>query len=138
MAQQIIHVEALIHADLDHVWDCWTNPAHIVQWNFAHPSWCCPRASNDVRAGGAFSWRMEARDGSAGFDFSGKYIKTEPQRQLVVTLDDDRSLDIQFQVVPNGVLVSEDFEAENQNPVDMQRAGWQAILNQFKAHCELD
>lgn len=132
----LITVEVTISAEPEHVWECWTQPEHIMKWNFASPDWCCPAATNDLRVGGAFSWRMEAKDGSMGFDYSGSYEDVMPISRIEVRLDDDREVKIYFEPNEDGVHVIETFEIEDQNSADMQRAGWQAILDNFKKHAE--
>lgn len=129
-------LEVLINAPMQKVWDCWTKPEHIVNWNFASDEWCCPSAINELRPGGKFSWRMEAVDGSMGFDFEGEYIEIVEQELISEKLGDGRLVSIRFDVVENGVLLFEQFETEDENPVDMQIAGWLSILNNFKKYVE--
>jgi len=133
-----IRVETTVDAPVQKVWHCWTDPEHIKQWNSASPDWHTPRAENDLRVGGSFSARMEAKDGSFGFDFGGVYDEVEPNQTIAYTLGDCRNVKIDFKNVDNGTKVVETFEAEGQNPVDMQRAGWQAILDNFKKHTEAE
>ncbi len=121
---------------LKKVWDCFTLPKHITQWNFASPEWVCPTATNVLKTGGQFSWRMEAKDGSMGFDFSGTYLEIQPHRLLKYTIDDGREVSVKFEESHGAVLVTETFEPENQNDLEMQRQGWQAILDNFKKHAE--
>ncbi|MCK6600566.1 MAG: SRPBCC family protein [Bacteroidetes bacterium] len=131
-----ITVETVVSASPETVWQSWTDPAHIINWNFASGDWCCPSASVDLRPGGAFSARMEARDGSFGFDFGGVYETVSPCRELSYVLDDGRKVVIRFSDGPDGTVVTEQFEAENINSADLQKQGWQAILNQFKKYTE--
>lgn len=131
-----VTVEVLVEKPVDNVWQCWTLPEHIMNWNFASDDWHCPSASNDVTPGGRFVWRMEAKDGSFGFDFCGTYTTVETNKRIENTLDDARKVSIEFIDMGNQTRVVETFEAENQNPVDMQRFGWQAILNNFKKYAE--
>lgn len=131
-----IHIEAEINAELSKVWNYYTAPEHIVNWNFAHESWCCPSASNDLRVGGTYSARMEARDGSFGFDFGATYNEVAINEKLVYTIGDGRRVEINFTNSDNGTQLSIDFEAESVNPVEMQQQGWQAILNNFKNYTE--
>jgi uncharacterized protein YndB with AHSA1/START domain len=131
-----IGIEALVNATLAEVWDKWTMPAHIVNWNFASPDWCCPSAINDVQIGGVYSARMEAKDGNFGFDFKCVYEAVAYQKRLALLMEDGRQLEVTFEVKDNGVLVVEEFDPENENPIDMQRMGWQAILNNFKNYVE--
>jgi len=113
-----------------------TRPSHITQWNFASPEWCCPTAEVDLRPGGAFSWRMEARDGSMGFDFHGTYTAVEPYRRLQYRLGDDREVEITFEPDGDAVLVTETFQPENQHDPEFQRQGWQAILDNYGRYVE--
>lgn len=118
------------------VWKCWTSPSDIVQWNAASEDWHTPRASNDLRVGGRFSYRMEARDGTMGFDFEGTYTGIEPGKLIEYTMDDDRKVWIQFSESDEGILVEESFEAEDIHTAELQREGWQAILDRFKRYVE--
>jgi uncharacterized protein YndB with AHSA1/START domain len=134
---ETVTVSAVVNAPLETAWNAWTTPEHITQWNFASPDWACPTATNDVRPGGAFSWRMEAKDGSMGFDFGGTYTDVVPHERLEYALGDERTVQVQFERVgENQTRVTESFTAESQNPVEMQRAGWQAILDNYKRHTE--
>lgn len=130
-----IHVETTVAAPLARVWEAYTTPADITQWNTAIETWHCPSASVDLREGGAFSSRMEAKDGSMGFDFAGTYTKIETHRRID-SLFGDRTSSVLFTEGPGGVTVGVDFDAEDQNPEEMQRGGWQAILDNFKKHVE--
>lgn len=131
-----ITIEALVHADLDSVWQAWNTPADITQWNAASDDWHTPSASVDLREGGRLTARMEAKDGSAGFDFTGVFTRIEPKRLIEYRLDDGRSVSIEFHEVSDGVVVRETFEAEGTHPPEMQRAGWQAILDNFTRYVE--
>lgn len=131
-----ISIQAEIAAATNKVWDAYTNPAHIVNWNFASDDWCCPSATNDLRVGGKYTARMEARDGSFGFDFESVYDEVKPEEKLVFTLTDGRQVNIHFNGQGNTTKVDITFDAETENPVDMQRDGWQAILNNFKKYTE--
>jgi uncharacterized protein YndB with AHSA1/START domain len=131
-----IKIDVLVVGTLEHVWNCFTQPEHIVNWNAASEDWCCPSAHSDLKAGGSFSYRMEARDGSMGFDFSGKFNEVDFQRHILILLDDNRSLEVWFEAVDGGIRVTEAFEAENMNPVELQQQGWQAILNAYKNYCQ--
>lgn len=132
METQKITVSAKIKAPIQKVWDYWTQPQYITQWNFAHESWHCPSAENDLKVGGKFTSRMEAKDGSFGFDFGGVYDVVENHHKIGYAMNDQRRVDILFQHNDGEVEVIETFDAETQNPIEMQRAGWQAILDNFK------
>ena len=132
----IITVQATINAPVEKVWKLWTGPEHIVNWNNASDDWHTTRAENDLRAGGRFLSRMEARDGSSGFDFSGKYSIVEQYRQIEYVLDDGRNVQVIFIPRGNVTTVTEAFEAEQTNTIEMQKTGWQAILDNFKKYAE--
>jgi len=132
----IITVQTIVNAPLEKVWELWTEPNHIVHWNNASDDWHTPKAENDLRVGGKFRSRMEARDGSIGFDFSGKYDTVDPQKLIEYTLDDDRKVQISFISQGNVTTVTENFEAEETNSVELQQKGWQAILDNFKKYTE--
>lgn len=136
MKPERITVETLIAASLDVVWLRWTDPDHITQWNFASDDWCCPGAASDLKVGGQYKARMEAKDGSFGFDFEAVYTKVEPQRAITLKMDDGRTARTTFEAVAHGTKVKTIFDAEAENSVEMQRSGWQAILNNFKKHAE--
>ncbi len=131
-----ITVETLIKGNLKSVWDAWNNPDEINQWNAASDDWHTTRSAVDLREGGKFSARMEARDGSAGFDFEGTYTRIVPQRLIEYRMDDGREVKVQFSEVEDGVLVRETFDAETENDPELQREGWQAILDNFARHVE--
>lgn len=131
-----ITVQSDINAPVSKVWEYWNNPAHITQWCNASPDWHTPRAENDVRTGGRFLTRMEAKDGSFGFDFSGTYTDVRENEHIAYTLDDERTVAISFTANGNMTNVVETFEMENQNPEEMQRFGWQCILDNFKNYVE--
>lgn len=132
-----ITVAVTIARPLAEVWKRYAAPEDVTQWNQASPDWHCPRASTDLRVGGAFSWRMEARDGSFGFDFGGTYTAVELCRRIAYVLGDGRSVQVAFESLgPASTQVTERFDAEAQNSVELQRQGWQAILESFKRHCE--
>ena len=131
-----ITVTATIHADIKKVWDYYTKPEHIVKWNFADPSWHCPSASNDMHPGGKYKARMEAKDGSFGFDFEAVYDEVVNEEKFVYTMTDGRQASIVFENVGNKTNMIVTFEAEMENPADMQKEGWQAILNNFKSYVE--
>jgi uncharacterized protein YndB with AHSA1/START domain len=131
-----ITVETVVKADPKTVWGAWNSPADIEQWNTASDDWHTPRASVDLREGGKFSVRMEAKDGSAGFDFEGTYTRVEPQRRIEDVMSDGRAVSVEFTPQAKGVLVRETFDAETQNSPELQRQGWQAILDSFARHAE--
>jgi uncharacterized protein YndB with AHSA1/START domain len=131
-----VTVQVLVDAPIAKVWDCWTVPDHIVKWNAASDDWHTPSATNDVKVGGKFSSRMEARNGSAGFDFRGTYTVVTPPEHLHSLLGDGRHLDVRFLPEGRRVKVVEEFETETTYSVDHQRAGWQAILDNFKRYVE--
>jgi uncharacterized protein YndB with AHSA1/START domain len=132
----VITVEIDIQAPVKKVWEYWTQPAHITQWNNASEDWHTPHAENDLRAGGRFVSRMEARDRSIGFDFGGVYDTVTPQEYLEYTLDDNRKVKVVFSQKAGVTHILESFEAENTHPLEMQRTGWQAILDNFKMYTE--
>ncbi len=131
-----ITVTTMIQAPIEEVWTAWTEPGHIVHWNFASDDWCAPRAENDLRAGGKFNWRMEAKDGSAGFDFNGEYAFVEPKSRIEYVIEGGRNVSVNFREEKSGCHVIESFDPENENSLEMQRAGWQAILDNFKKYVE--
>lgn len=131
-----ITVTALVEADPQKVWELWTSPAHIIKWCYASDDWHTPHAQNDLREGGSFTSRMEAKDGSMGFDFGGTYDKVIANEEIAYTMGDGRKATVKFSVKENGTYIEETFEAEGQNPEDMQRMGWQAILDNFKSYAE--
>ncbi len=132
----VISVQTKIDAPIDIVWKCWTSPEDIVKWNNASEDWHTPKAENDLRVGGNFTFRMEAKDGSSGFDFGGIYNEVEKNKLIEYTIGDGRKVEIAFNRTNNKTEVVETFEAENVNPVDMQRNGWQSILDNFKKYTE--
>jgi uncharacterized protein YndB with AHSA1/START domain len=131
-----ITVETLVRAPLTRVWKAWSNPADIKQWNAAQDDWHTTHSTVDLREGGSFLSRMEAKDGSAGFDFEGTYTKVVPQKTIEYRMSDGREVEVQFAETADGVLVSNRFDAESENPPEMQRQGWQAILDNFGRYVE--
>ena len=131
-----ITVQATIHANGQKVWDYYTNPKHITKWNFADPSWHCPNAENDLRVGGKYRARMEAKDGSFGFDFETIYSEVVNGKKLAYKMMDNREATVTFNNLGNNTEVIVIFDAETQNPIEMQKGGWQAILNNFKNYTE--
>lgn len=131
-----IAISALIDAGIKKVWECYTQPEHIVHWNFASDDWMCPSATNDLRVGGTYKARMEAKDGSFGFDFEAVYDEIIPDQKIAYSLGDARKVIIQFTPSADQTRVDSEFDSEDQNPLDMQRQGWQSILDNFKKHTE--
>lgn len=130
-----ITVDTLVNAPVDVVWRAYNTPSDIMQWNTASPDWHTPRAAVDLRVGGEFSSRMEAKDGSFGFDFAGTYTKVVPNQLLEYTFG-DRAAAVEFLQGGAGVTVRVTFDAEEENSIDMQRVGWQAILDNFGRYVE--
>jgi len=131
-----ITINAHIAATLDKVWAFYTKPEHITQWNFADDSWHCPSAKNDLRKGGKYLARMEAKDGSFGFDFEAVYDEVIPEEKMVFTLEDGRKTAVLFEESNAETKVTITFDAEKENSLEMQKNGWQAILNNFKKYTE--
>ena len=131
-----ITVETNVKALADKVWKCFTEPAHITKWNNASADWHCPAAENNLTVNGKFKFTMAAKDGSVSFDFSGVYTAVELHKLIEYTMDDGRKAKIIFTANGDEIKISETFEAENENPPEMQKQGWQAILNNFKKYCE--
>lgn len=136
MGKTKVTIETLIDADVSKVWNYFTAPEHITKWNFASDDWHCPRAVNDLRVGGKMSSRMEAKDGSFGFDFEAIYDAVIDHKKISYTMTDGRQATTNFEVQNDATKVSTTFDAENENPVDMQRTGWQTILDNFKKYVE--
>jgi uncharacterized protein YndB with AHSA1/START domain len=133
-----VRVETTINAGITKVWELWTDPRHILHWNNASEDWCTTWAENDLSIGGKFLYRMEARDNSVGFDFTGEYTKIEPLELIEYKLADDRNVQVYFNKTGNKTSVTENFETETSNPVNLQKQGWQAILDNFKEYVEKD
>jgi uncharacterized protein YndB with AHSA1/START domain len=131
-----ITVETTVKAEPGKVWDAWNTPDDIKQWNSAHESWHTPHSEVDLREGGKFVSRMEARDGSAGFDFEGTYTRVVPGKAVEYRMSDGREVAVEFVEDADGVRVRETFDAESENPAEMQRQGWQAILDNFARYVE--
>jgi uncharacterized protein YndB with AHSA1/START domain len=132
----VITVENTINAPVQKVWDYWTKPEHITKWNHASDDWHSPWAKADFREGGTFSARMEAKDGSMGFDFSGVYDVLRQNEYIEYTIGDGRKVKVNFTPNGNQTKVTESFEAEDTHSIDLQRGGWQAILDNFKKYTE--
>lgn len=132
----VITVQTTINAPVEKVWEYWTKPGHITKWNSASDDWHTPRAENDLRVGGNFSSRMEARDGSMGFDFGGTYDDVKNNEYIEYTMGDGRKVKVNFSGNDKTTTVVESFDAESTNSVEMQKGGWQAILDNFKKYTE--
>lgn len=136
MNTKIITIDCVVKGSIQNVWNAYTEPQHIVNWNFASEDWHCPRAENNLEVGGTYLARMEAKDGSFGFDFQAVYDEVVPERKIIYTIEDGRKVTTLFEPMHDAVKITTIFEAENQNPLDMQKAGWQSILNNFKKYTE--
>lgn len=132
----ILTVTATIQAPVHKVWEFWTKPDHITKWNNASSDWHTPHAENDLRPGGKFLFRMESVDGKEGFDFTGTYQKVEKHQLISYLMDDGRKAEIKFEDKGDSTFLTESFDAETQNSLELQQQGWQAILNNFKAYTE--
>ena len=132
----MITVTTTIEASIEKVWDAWNKPEHITKWCFASDDWHAPRATNDLKVGGSFNTRMEAKDGSFGFDLQGIYDVVESNTLIKYHLEDGRNVEIHFSLVEGKTSIVEKFDPENQNPHELQQAGWQMILNNFKKYVE--
>lgn len=132
----MIAVQNVVKADINKVWEFWTLPEHITKWNFASPDWYTPYAENDLKTGGKFKLTMAAKDGSMSFDFEGEYTLVVQNKTIEYLIADGRKVEITFNETPNGVEIIEKFVPETINPEEMQRGGWQAILDSFKHYVE--
>jgi uncharacterized protein YndB with AHSA1/START domain len=133
----LITVQTTITASVSTVWECWIKPEHVTKWNFASDDWHCPKATSELEVNGEFHHIMAAKDGSSEFDFWGKFTQIEIEKQIQIELGDSRKVTILFETKSDQTtLVTEHFEPENQNPLDLQKAGWQAILDNFKQYVE--
>ncbi|SFN67587.1 Uncharacterized conserved protein YndB, AHSA1/START domain [Algoriphagus ornithinivorans] len=135
MTPKKIIISSLISAPIKKVWDYYTDPAHIINWNFADPSWHCPHAENDLRVGGRYLAKMEAKDNSFGFDFDANYIEVNLGRDFTYQFG-DRLASVSFQIIDGKTEVTIAFDPETENSIELQRNGWQAILNNFKKYTE--
>jgi uncharacterized protein YndB with AHSA1/START domain len=131
-----ITVETFVKAPLGRVWNAWNTPADIQQWNAASDDWHTTKSTVDLRQGGKFRARMEAKDGSEGFDFEGTYTSVVPNKTVVYQMSDGREVIVEFGERSGGVQVTETFDPETENTPELQRQGWQAILDNFKRHVE--
>ena len=136
MSTSTITIDSTINANSEKVWIYWTSPDHITKWNFASDDWCCPSAENDLTAGGKYKARMETKDGSFGFDFEAVYDEIIEHKKIVYTIADGRKVTTTFEKLDGLTKVTTVFEAESENPIEMQRDGWQAIMNNFKKYVE--
>lgn len=134
--KELVTIVAKVNAPIEKVWELWTGPEHIIKWNTANDDWQTTNSQNDLKIGGKFSSRMEAKDGSFGFDFGGVYDEVDEHERIVYTMGDDRKVWTTFTKIDGGTEVISTFEAESENPVDMQKAGWQSILDNFKKYSE--
>ncbi len=131
-----ITVKTMVHTPIETVWTYWTEPKHIIKWNNASDDWHTLKAENDLRVGGKFFSRMEAKDGSFGFDFKGIYTEIIPSKKISYRIEDGRNVEVHFTQTQRGIHISETFEMENENSEYLQRKGWQAILDNFKRYIE--
>jgi len=142
MGNNTITIQATVNAPIEKVWDCWNNPQHITGWAFASDDWEAPSADNDLRVGGTFNTRMQAKGATDGFDFNGVYTKVEEHKTIEYDMEkapgDEKSrhVTITFEETPDGVKMIETFDPENENSIELQRSGWQAILDNFKKYTE--
>lgn len=136
LEKKIITVTTTVNAPVEKIWAYWTNPEHITKWANASDDWHTTTAKNDLKVGGSFVSRMEAKDGSMGFDFSGVYNGIRINEYIEYTMDDGRKVKVTFAPGENGTKISESFEAETTNSPEMQKTGWQAILDNFKRYTE--
>ncbi len=132
----MIIIEIKVDAPILTVWKCWNEPAHIMEWAHASDDWHAPHSENDLREGGRFVTTMAAKDGSVEFDFGGTYTSVIPNEYIAYTMDDGRRVMVHFEEDGAGVKIIESFDPESENPIEMQREGWQSILNNFKSHVE--
>lgn len=130
-----IIIKATVNASIQKVWDCYTQANHIIHWNFAHPSWHCPKASNDLTVGGCYFARMEAKDGSFGFDFEAVYTEIKPFKSFTYEFG-GRLATVDFTEINSQTEVTVTFDPEHENPIDLQKSGWQSILDNFKNYTE--
>lgn len=137
MEKTTISIETTVNVSVAKAWEYFNTPEHVTRWNHASDDWHSPRAENDLRPGGKFNYRMEAKDGSFGFDFGGVYDAVEENKHIHYTMGDGREVDVVFEALENGKThVKETFEAENIHSIDMQKAGWQSILDNFAKYAE--
>ena len=135
-SEKQITVEATVNASVENAWNLWTEPDHIIKWCQASPEWHVPKAENDLRIGGRFTTTMAAKDGSMSFDFGGMYTSLVKNNFIAYTIDDGRKVEVTFSPTGDSTFISETFEMEDANPSEMQKGGWQAILESFKSYAE--
>lgn len=134
---QKLTVTTEVDKTINDVWKFFNDPQHIIKWNFAHESWECPSAKNDLKVGGKLEVRMQAKDGSFGFDLVGIYDEVNENQSLKYHFEDGRNIEVIFEKLSDDTTkVTENFDPENQNPLDFQKDGWQAILDNFKKYSE--
>jgi len=131
-----ITIETVIKSDINSVWKAWNNPEDIMQWNAASDDWHTTKSSVDLRKGGTFFSRMEAKDGSMGFDFRGTFTEVKENELIAYEMEDGRVVEIKFENTKNGIKITETFDAEEENDPEFQRQGWQSILDNFTCHVE--
>ncbi len=136
MQKPKITVETLVMADIAKVWNAWTGPEHVTHWNFASDDWHCPKARNDLREGGKFNFTMASKDGKMSFDFEGIYAEVINHKKIAYSMADGRQVSVQFLTLGKETKVTEQFDPENENSEELQRSGWQAILDNFKKYVE--
>jgi uncharacterized protein YndB with AHSA1/START domain len=136
MENKKITVETLVNADTQKTWEKFTSPEHIIHWNFASDDWHCPKASNDLTTGGKFSYTMASRDGKMSFDFAGVYDEVIDRKKIAYSLGDKRQVDVRFEDLGDKTRVVESFDPETVNSAELQRNGWQTILDNFKKYVE--
>ena len=134
--REAITVQTVVHAPVAKVWEFWNKPEHVTSWAFASEDWEAPAAENDLRVGGKFKTVMAAKDKSMSFDFTGIYTAVKESEVIEYDMSDGRHVKVIFEGSPSGVRVAETFDPESQNSLDMQRSGWQAILDNFKKYVE--
>ncbi len=134
--KKAITVETTVKAPIEKIWSYWTEPKHITQWCYASDDWHAPHAENDLHVKGKFKTTMSAKDGSEGFDFTGVYTRVEKLKAIEYIIPDGRRVKISFSDLGNQTKVVESFDPENENPPEVQRGGWQAILENFRKYSE--
>jgi len=131
-----ITVEVNVNAPMEDTWASFIKEDSIIHWNHASDDWCCPWAKNIFNVDGEFSYRMEAKDGSFGFDFAGKYLEIEEKKKILYELEDSRRVEVKFIQNGNNTKIIETYDAEEENSLELQKNGWQAILDNFKKYAE--